>query len=261
MANESKSAEQKTSATPFVIIGLIALVTIIGIYAVSQSGKEETGNTNTNTSANAQSEADKQAREAYAKAPAGANPANFLGSENSPVVVEEFADFQCPTCGVVHPKVKEVVSHFGNKIKFVFRNYPLTQVHPHAYDAAVAAEAAGMQGKFWQMQEMIFTNQGNWSAQTNARGMFKDYAAKIGLDVTKYENDTLAMATKQRVDADMQRGNAIGIQSTPTILINGKMVPFSQVEIASLKALIEAELKKYDPANDKPAESKDAEKK
>ncbi len=263
MANETKSAGQKSSMAPFVIIGLIALVTIVGIYAVSKSGKNEESNTNTNTTAAAQSEADKKAQEAYAKAPAGATPANFLGSENSPVVVEEFADFQCPTCGVVHPKVKEVVSHFGSKIKFVFRNYPLTQLHPHAYDAAVASEAAGLQGKFWQMQEMIFTNQATWSAQSNARNIFKEYAGKIGLNVAQYETDTLGLSAKQRVDSDMQRGNAIGIQSTPTILINGKVVPFSQVEIASLKALIEAELKKYDSnaAKDGSAETKDADKK
>lgn len=247
MAVEKKS-ESKSSATPLIIIGIIFAATILGIYAVSQSGGDDTaGNTNQNTNSSSGTDA---ALEAYAKAPPGAVPANFLGPENSPVVVEEFADFQCPTCGVVHPKMKEVMSHFSGKVKFIFRNYPLIQAHPNAYDAAVAAEAAGQQGKFWQMQEQIFANQGNWSSLPNARNAFKDYAGKIGLDATKFENDILAMNTKLRVDADMERGKKLNIQQTPTILINGKPVPFSQVEVESLKTLINAELAKANPSKD-----------
>lgn len=248
MAVETKKGESKNSATPLIIIGIIFAATIFGIYLVSQSGRGDGGD-DTNANANSTSATDK-ALEAYAKAPAGAVPANAQGPENATVVVEEFADFQCPTCGVVHPKMKEVISHFGGRVRFVYRNYPLAQMHPNAYDAAVASEAAGMQGKFWQMQDMIFTNQGNWSSLPNARSAFKDYAGKIGLDVAKFEDDSRTMTPKLRVDADMQRGRALNIQSTPTILINGKPVPFSQVEVDSLKTLINAELAKSSPAQE-----------
>jgi protein-disulfide isomerase len=253
MADELKKPEQKSSAAPFIIIGLIALATVIGIYMVSQSGGDDPGVANNNAATNTDGQTDpyKEAREKYANASAGATPPNSLGSDAAAVVVEEFADFQCPTCGIKHPIIKEVINQYGNKIKFVFRNYPLTNIHKHAYDAAVAAEAAGMQGKFWQMQEMIFVNQGNWSSQANARQMFKDYAEKIGLDTAKFENETLGIAAKTRVDADMQRGNAIGIQSTPTVLINGIAVPYEQMTAPGLRTLIDAEIQRVTGGGDK----------
>ncbi len=100
----------------------------------------------------------------------GAQPPNMLGSQNASVTVEEFADFQCPTCGVMHPKVKEVVSTYGSRIKFIFREYPLQiPAHDKAYEAAVAAEAAGLQGKFWEMQNLLFSNQQAWSANPDMR--------------------------------------------------------------------------------------------
>lgn len=237
MANENK-VENKSFA-PFIIIGLIALATVAAIYFVSQSGErpsEPVANTNTQTQ-----NADEQLQKRYAEAPSGATPANILGSPDAVVVVEEFADFQCPTCGVIHPKMKEVISQYGSKIKFVFRHYPLTQIHPNAYEASLAAEAAGAQGKFWQMQDMIFKGQPTWSNQPKARATFKEYAEKIGLDVAKFESDTLGAIAKTRVDADIQRGRALNVQSTPTVLINGRPVPFNQLEVASLKSLIDAE--------------------
>ncbi len=245
MAVEKKKDESKSSVTPLLIIGAIFAATILGIYFVSQSGQDDAAS-NSNTGTNA-ADSGAAALELYAKAPPGASPSNFLGAENASVVVEEFADFQCGTCAVVHPKMKEIISHYGGRIKFVFRNYPLVQTHPNAYEAAVAAEAAGAQGKFWQMQEMIFTNQGNWSNLPNARSAFKEYAGKIGLDVTQFENDILGGNTKLRVDADMQRGRALNVSSTPTVFINGKLVPFPQIEVASLKTLIDAELAKTSP--------------
>ncbi len=239
MANEKKTKEENKSFAPLIIIGLIALATVAAIYFVSQSGeKTEDPAPNANTQTQ---NTDEQLLKRYAEAPAGATPANILGSPDAVVVVEEFADFQCPTCGVIHPKMKEVISQYGSKIKFVFRNYPLTQIHPNAYEASLAAEAAGAQGRFWQMQDMIFKGQPTWSNQRNARATFKEYAERIGLDVEKFENDTLGTMAKTRVDADIQRGRALNIQSTPTVLINGRPVPFNQLEVASLKSLIDAE--------------------
>ncbi|MDH3492141.1 MAG: DsbA family protein [Acidobacteriota bacterium] len=242
MTQADKKAASKSSRGPFLIIGAIALATILGIYFVSQSG-DVPDPLSANSNANSTQTGD-LARERYAKAPNGASPANMLGSENASIVLEEFADFQCPTCSVVHPKVKEVISLYGPKIKFVFRNYPLTQIHPNAYDAALAAEAAGAQGKFWQMQDLIFKNQPTWAAQPNARPTFIEYAKSIGLDAQQFENDALSMGMKSRIDADVARGRALNVTSTPTILINGKPIPFQQLEVASMKQLIDAELER-----------------
>lgn len=180
-----------------------------------------------------------------ANAPVGATPPNLLGSPTAAVTVEEFADFQCPTCALVHTTMKNVQAAYGSRIKFIYRNFPLTQMHKNAYDASVAAEAAGQQGKFWDMQNQLFSNQAAWSNSGNAREIFEGYAQNIGLDVEKFKTDMLGMATKSRVDADMQRGRALNVNSTPTIYINGVSVPFEQMKnIDAVKQLIDAQLQK-----------------
>lgn len=176
-------------------------------------------------------------------APPGAQPPNQAGAPTATVVLEEFADFQCGSCAVKHPLMNEIKSMYGSRIRFVFRNYPL-DMHDKAYDAAVAADAAGLQGKFWDMQNMLFNNQTAWSTDANYKQTWKGYAAKIGLDVAKWEDDMLGLASKNRVNEDKKRGKAIGVSSTPTLFINGVDVPFAQMTVDGLKALIDAELQK-----------------
>lgn len=265
MANETGTVKQETGSnlTPIIIIGVILLATIGGIYIIMNSGGDKEGagtnvaSTSSNGSTTNTTPPDTTVPN-YSNAPAGATPANFKGSESSAVIVEEFADFQCGTCGVVHPKMKELMAQYGNRVKFVFRNYPLTQVHPKAYDAAVAAEAAGIQGKFWEMQNLLFTNQGNWINSPNHRQAFEGYAKTLGLNIDKYSSDILALPTKQRVDNDMARGRALNITSTPSVLINGKLVPFAQVEVASMSKLIDAEIERVKPRDETQTKSTDA---
>jgi protein-disulfide isomerase len=255
MANE-KDVKKETSSgtTPFLIIGGILLITIVGIWWISQSGAKDTGNTTTDGTTATQTDARVPG---YASAPQGAVPANFKGSANSPVVIEEFADFQCPTCAVVHPKMNELSAKYGSRVKFIYRNFPLTTIHPNAYGAAVAAEAAGQQGKFWQMQDLLFRNQTQWANSQNAKQQFEDYAKKIGLDVEQFSNDMLGTRTKQRVDFDIQRGRALSLSSTPTVLINGTPVPFQQMEVDQMSTLIDAELAKFDNAQKTESKPKD----
>lgn len=177
-------------------------------------------------------------------APAGAQPPNMVGSPTATVTIEEFADFQCPTCAQVHTMMKNIQSTYGSRIKFIYRSFPLTQIHKNAYDAAVAAEAAGQQGRFWDMQNQLYTSQPAWSNSTDARTVFAEYAGKIGLDVEKFKNDMLAMTTKSRVDADIARARGLGVNSTPTLYVNGKTVPFEQMKLETLRAIIDAELQK-----------------
>ncbi len=247
MENQNGSGK---SATPFIIIGLIFLATIAGIWWISQSGAPgKTTDQNVNNGGNNESQT-QQAIDTYAKASAGASPEHFKGSQSATVLVEEFADFQCPACKDMHKTVNEINAAYGSQIKFVFRNYPLIQTHPKAYDAAVAAEAAGLQGKFWEMQNLLFTNQEKWSFEPNHRNIFAEYAKTIGLDVDKFSQDSLGITAKSRVDADMQRGNEVGIRSTPTIFVNGKPIAFEQSTVEGIKAAIDAELKKSAPVAD-----------
>jgi protein-disulfide isomerase len=195
-------------------------------------------------------------------APVGAPlTTNVLGSPTAAVTVEEFADYQCPACGSAYPTMKEIQSAYGDRIKFIFRNYPLAiPAHDKAYKAALAAEAAAMQGKFWAMQDLLFTNQQTWSPSTDFDSILKEYATKVGLDLKQFESDMNGMETKSRIDADKARGQALGFSSTPTVYVNGKMVPFQDLNVSKLKLVIDAELKAAaaktpEPAPEKPISS------
>lgn len=183
-----------------------------------------------------------------ANVPVGANPPNLAGSPTAMVTVEEFADYQCPTCGTTAPILAEVRSIYGNRIKFIFRNFPLS-MHDKSYDAAVAAEAAREQGKFWDMQNMIFANQKIWAASSDPRQIWNEYAQKLGMNVDKFQSDMAGLGSKSRVEEDLKRGRAMNINSTPTVLINGVPVDSKDfTTVSGLKVLIDAELQKVSAA-------------
>src|SRR3954462_4086818 len=237
--------KQSGSGMPVIIIVLVAIVAVIlGLYywngTRSTQGPRPTPTPIASNTPNMQN------------APIGANPPNFLGSPNAAVTVEEFADFQCPSCGATHPVMKQIQGIFGSRIKFIFRHFPLP-MHDKAYDAAVSAEAAGMQGKFWDMHNLLYTNQQTWSADPNYKSVFKGYAEKMGLDIDKWETDMAGMSAKSRIDADMQRGKALNINSTPTVYINGKSVPYPDMNVPTLQNLIEDALKSSQPQAAQPA--------
>jgi len=132
---------------------------------------------------------------------------------------------------------------YGSRIHFIYRNFPLP-MHDKGYDAALAASAAGMQNKFWDMQNLIFKNQKTWASDPTYKQIWKGYAQNVGLDVAKWESDMAGIPVKNRVEADLARGKAVGISSTPTLFVNGTAVPFSDLNVTALKTLIDAELQK-----------------
>ena len=117
-------------------------------------------------------------------------------------------------------------------------------MHDKAHDAAVATEAAGMQGKFWEMHAQLFQNQQAWVSSPNYRQLWNEYAQKIGLDVNKFTSDMAGIGAKGRVEADLIRGRALNVNSTPTLYINGVPIPYTDVKVETLKVLIDAELQK-----------------
>lgn len=184
-----------------------------------------------------------------AEAPPGATPPNAAGSPSAAVTIEEFADFQCPTCSMTYPIMEEIKNAYGSRIYFVYRNFPLKiPAHDKTYEASVAAEAAGMQGKFFEMARELYANQKEWTANPNYKTLWKGYAEKIGLNIDQWQNDAVGLPAKQRVDLDLKRGDAIGINSTPTVFLNNVAVPPSKVTVSGLKELIDAELAKAKPA-------------
>lgn len=156
------------------------------------------------------------------------------------VQVVEFGDFQCPACAQAHPDVKKLKEEFDGKITFVFRNFPLPG-HANARPAAEAAEAAAAQGKYWEMHDMLFETQSQWSSLADPTSIFAQYAEALELDKDKFVEDVTSEANKDRISEGQSDGYAVGVTGTPTFFINGKKQ--SSFDYETLKSAIEAELK------------------
>jgi protein-disulfide isomerase len=158
------------------------------------------------------------------------------GNPEAKIVLEEYSDFQCPACGAYDPIIKQLTREFGSNIQFTYRHFPLRQIHTNADLAARAAEAAGMQGKFWEMHDTLFEHQKEWSNSGNAKEDFVNYAQKLGLDAKRFISDLDSKEVKEKVDSDQKSGERLGVNSTPTFLLNGEEIqnPRSYEEFKNL---------------------------
>src|SRR5882672_4680908 len=138
------------------------------------------------------------------------------GPDNAPVTLVEYGDYECPYCGMAYPIVKRAQQDLGSRLRFIFRNFPLAESHPHARLAAEAAEAGGAQGKFWEMHDMLFENQDALEAEDLAQ-----YAASLGLDGRRLIGEVLAGEYAARVREDFRNGARGGVNGTPSFFING----------------------------------------
>jgi protein-disulfide isomerase len=230
---------QKNSKAPVAMIVMV-LIAIIGISAWAfMMGR------NSPPKGNLPDKQTKTPSKVDYNAVPGAEPSWSKGAANAPVVMEEFADLACPQCARVTPILHEVRSSYGDKVKLIFRQFPLEiAAHKNAYDAARAAEAAGMQGKFWEMENILFKNQTLWQPAADPRPIFEDYAKQIGLNVEQLKTDMVGMPATMRVDADKRRGKALNVNSTPSVYLNGKLLTLEETAPEILKKLIDAELAK-----------------
>jgi protein-disulfide isomerase len=172
----------------------------------------------------------------------GADPAHTKGPANAPVHIEEFGDFECPPCGIFHPILEQMEGEFGDKIQVTFREFPLVPTHQHALAAASAAEAAGLQGKFWEMHKLIYDRQQKWKGEFDVRPVFEGYAKEIGIDVERYKRDVGSDLVQQRIFQDGKRGHSLGVKGTPTVFMNGREVPFEQLPADNFRGLIQREI-------------------
>ena len=141
---------------------------------------------------------------------------HIQGPPDAPVTLVQYGDYECPYCGAAYPIIKEVQVQMGEKLRFVFRNFPITTSHPHAERAAEAAEAAASQDKFWEMHDLLYENQRNLRDQ-DLRG----YAEKLGLDVELFDKELAEHVHAERVHEDFMSGVRSGVNGTPTFYING----------------------------------------
>ena len=139
-----------------------------------------------------------------------------IGPENAPVTLVEYGDYQCPYCGAAHPIVKEARAAMAENLRFVFRHFPLTEVHPYAEIAAEAAESAGAQGRFWEMHDLIFENQDLLDPD-----IFLAFAEQLDLDTERFAREMQNHSHRERVQEDFSSGVRSGVNGTPAFFING----------------------------------------
>jgi len=193
---------------PFVLVAAVALVTVGSGAMLYRTKRAQLLPVSENRSVSGKS---------------GAESMHIRGNADAPVTLEEFGDFQCPPCGNFAGFAEELLKQYDSRLRLVFRNFPL-EPHEHAREAALAAEAAGLQGRFWEMHDVLYREQAAWSKAPNARELFESYAGTIGLNLEQFRKDMDGEKARERVDSDHALGDSLGIKLTPTLYINNRPV-------------------------------------
>ena len=210
----------------------VGILTSLVIFSSSSKIKVDTIDTNTIQIASSQN---------------GNIADHVFGKKDSKVILIEYGDYQCPPCGSMHPSIKSISEQYKDKILFIFRNFPIPSLHPNARAAAATVEAAGLQGKYWEMHNNVFETQNSWSnLNGNERTkFFESLAEKLGLDITKYNNNLADTFIGKKIDFDYALGKKADVNATPTFFLNGeKLDPSDYGDAKKLKDTINIELKK-----------------
>lgn len=221
MGNTSKKHRNKKLAK----IGLIVLaVLLVGSFIVSQVSKKK--------------EETPLVRDDVQIFPL---EARVKGDTAAILNLVEYSDFQCPYCSQAAQAVQELTDAYGNQFSFEFRHFPLRTIHPNAQIAAQAAEAAGVQGKFWEMHDILFARQQEWSTSINPKKQFKVYAEEIAINSDRFLYDLESDEVKAKVNAGYDQAMALGLQGTPTFLVNGQQSTLeaflSELDLERVQAL------------------------
>lgn len=176
---------------------------------------------------------------------------HVLGTKDQKVTFIEYGDYECPGCGHMYQTVKDLTNKYPNQLTFIFRNMPLTTIHANALAAATAAEAAGLQGKYFEMHDMLYETQDNWSSAnvTDRTQIFQNYAQQLGLDLAKYKQDLTSKSVTDKINRDITTGkNDFSVDATPTFVLDGKKVDSNtSVDATALTKLIDDAVAKAYP--------------
>jgi protein-disulfide isomerase len=200
---------------PFAIVALVALATFGSGFALYRA---------------------KRARPGPTSGPASG--IHVRGKADAQITLEEFGDFQCPPCSLMAGFLRKMEEEYGSRLRVIFHHFPLA-MHAHAREAALAAEAADMQGRFWEMHDLLYKEQAVWSKADNVPALFNSYAGTIGLDLERFKKDLQNPEVAARVDADQKLGSSRGVTSTPTLFLNNVVLPPDALNPASLKKAID----------------------
>ena len=204
---------------PFLIVAAVALITCAGGFALYRSKKLA----------------------APSATSGAAGGIHVRGKADAAVTIEEFGDFQCPPCGTMSGVLHKLGEEYGARLRLIFHHFPLA-VHAHAREAAIAAEAAHEQGKFWEMHDVLYKEQALWSKAPDVPALFTGYASSIGLDVERFKKDLLNPGIAARVDADQKLGASRGVTSTPTLFVNNTNLPAAEINPTGVHKAVEAAL-------------------
>jgi protein-disulfide isomerase len=221
------------SKKAWIIFASVCVLLLVGLVYLSSKDKIDVSNIDINAiqSGNTQS---------------GNVADHVTGKKDSKVVFLEYGDYQCPGCGQAYPDIKSVTDKYSGQIAFVFRNFPLTSLHPNAKAAAAAAEAAGLQGKYWEMHDKLYINQNDWKdlSTTDRTNYFAGYAKNLGINVATFTTDMASTKVNQKINYDLALGKKAGVDATPTIYLDSKPIDQSiWSDTAKLDQAIANELK------------------
>lgn len=184
----------------WIILAVIAAI-FVGIVVLSNNKKTENGTTSTSTKAGTK---------------------HIQGEGKTGVTLQEYGDYQCPICGTYYPVVKQVVEKYKDQITFQFSNLPLTQIHPNTFAASRAAEAAGLQNKYWEMHDLLYINQNAWASSSNAQTIFEGYAQQLNLNMAQFKKDYSSTKVNDAINADAAAFKKTGDpEATPTFYLDG----------------------------------------
>jgi protein-disulfide isomerase len=217
-------------SAPFVIVVLVALLAIGGgtyLYRVKRAANPQL----------------KISKETNAQT---GESAHALGPADAPITLEEFGDFQCPPCGKLSEPINRLQKQYN--LRVIYRQFPLP-IHAHAREAAYASEAAGRQGRFWQMHDLLFREQAVWSSSTDPRPLFSAYAGMLQLDLGRFKQDMDNPDVQRQVELDQKRGALIGVTTTPTIFLNNQAVPPDQLSPDKFPQAVEAAVNNAKPSS------------
>jgi len=212
---------------PLVIIAAVLVAAVAFTWVLLRPSRPDQSSTNTSSS----------------EGPSGADPPHVRGNPNAKVTLEEFGDFECPVCATYSVEVKKIEAEFGDRLRVIFREYPLYPTpHKHALIAAQAAEAAGLQDRFWEMHDKLYENQKAWSEATDVMPMFIDYARQIGLDTDRFGRELNGEVVATRITQDGIRAHARAVNGTPSFFVNGKEAKDQSWSPEGLRQMINAAL-------------------
>ena len=232
---------------PFIII-VVVLVAVIAIFSVTLrrgngSGDSGVGIANSNQPAQIAGNTAAQNQSTPGQStPSEGGLTKPNVKVSSPVVLEEYGDYQCPPCGQLYPELKQIEHEYGDQVQIVFHHFPLTRIHKNALVAAHAAEAARNQNKFWEMHDRLYRNQKDWADQEDPRSTFISYARQLNLNVEQFTRDLDSNLVDQRISADVERGTVAGVTGTPTVFIDTHMLRYEATTPEGLRKGINAML-------------------